>query len=103
MSIITNAHFNSTESLFSSYISFLLMLTISLAETAKAHNKQPHFEKLNERQLIKYSESTVIKDVFPNIKLTDNYLKELFSRSHFVTTSMVSLWYLANYFFQQER
>jgi hypothetical protein len=81
------------------------MLTISLAETAKAHNEQTHFEKLSERQLIKYSESTVIKDVFQNIELTqtDNSMSKLFSRSHFVTTSMLSLWYLASDFFQQER
>ena len=79
------------------------MLTISLAETAKAHNKQLHFEKLRERQLIKYSENTVVKNVFANIEPTGDLVNKLFSRSHFVTRSMVSLWYLASDFFEQER
>ena len=84
------------------YVSFLLMLTISLAEAANALNEQLHFEKLNERQLIKYSENAVVKDVFANIEITGDLVNKLFSRSYFVTSSMVSLWYLASDFFEQK-
>jgi hypothetical protein len=79
------------------------MLTISLAETANIHNKQLHFEKLSERELIKYTENIVTKDVFASIELSRDFLNELFSKSQFVTSSMVSLWYLASDFFEQKR
>ena len=91
---------------YCSYVSFVLMLTISLAKTiqinlAKNENSMCHIEKLNERSLIKYSDMTIVKDVFPDVQ-TENF-RELFSKSHFVTSSMANLWHLAQDFLRKEK
>ncbi|XP_028398909.1 endoplasmic reticulum membrane-associated RNA degradation protein-like isoform X2 [Dendronephthya gigantea] len=85
------------------YVSFLLLLSLSMFDVTNSESRQPTkcCEKLNERPLIKYSEISPLRDVFPDITLTGK-LHELFSRSDFVTNSMVPLWYLALDFFRQE-